>query len=398
MGARPGGVGALLVSAQSRPNDGGRARARSHNARVAPPLTQSIRFCTTADGVRIAHASTGQGPPLVRAAHFLTHLDGDLGSPVWRPWIDELSRGHTLVRYDGRGCGLSDRTDAPLSLDAWLADLEAVVDAAGLERFALFGCSQGAAVAVAYAARHPQRVTALTIIGGYVRGLLHRQPTPQQLKQAQLLLDLVELGWGQDSEAFRQVFTSLFIPGGTPEQTRWFNELERLSCSPEHAARTIAAFGRIDVGDEARRVRCPVLVMHARGDLRVPFDEGRHIAGLIEGARFVPIDSRNHVLLQQEPAFAPSFATVRGFLADAGQAEAPASPLFARLSPGELALLELLAQGRDNLQIAAHLGLSEKTVRNKVSAVFGKLEVATRAQAIVLAREAGYGQGRPPAD
>jgi pimeloyl-ACP methyl ester carboxylesterase/DNA-binding CsgD family transcriptional regulator len=388
--------GPLLADGQTRPDDGGTARSRSHNLRVAPPLTQTIRFCTTGDGVRIAFASTGQGTPLVRAAHFLTHLDGDLGSPVWRPWIDELSREHTLIRYDGRGCGLSDRTDVPLSLEAWLADLEAVVEATGLDRFALFGCSQGAAVAVAYAARHPERVTALAIIGGYVRGLLHRQPTPQQLKEAKLLLDLIEIGWGQDSEAFRQVFTSLFIPGGTPEQTRWFNELERLSCSPEHAARTIAAFGRLDVSDEARRVRCPVLVMHARGDLRVPFDEGRHIAGLIEGARFVPIDSRNHVLLQQEPAFVGSFATVRRFLADTDAVGAPPSPLFARLSPGESALLELLAQGRDNLQIAAHLGLSEKTVRNKVSAVFAKLEVATRAQAIVLAREAGYGQGKPP--
>lgn len=389
--------GPLLADGQTRPDDGGTARSRSHNLRVAPPLTQTIRFCTTGDGVRIAFASTGQGTPLVRAAHFLTHLDGDLGSPVWRPWIDELSREHTLIRYDGRGCGLSDRTDVPLSLEAWLADLEAVIEAAGLDRFALFGCSQGAAVAVAYAARHPERVTALAIIGGYVRGLLHRQPTPQQLKEAKLLLDLIEIGWGQDSEAFRQVFTSLFIPGGTPEQTRWFNELERLSCSPEHAAHTIAAFGRLDVSDEARRVRCPVLVMHARGDLRVPFDEGRHIAGLIEGARFVPIDSRNHVLLQQEPAFAGSFAAVRRFLADTDAAGAPPSPLFARLSPGERAVLELLAQGRDNLQIAAHLGLSEKTVRNKVSAVFAKLEVATRAQAIVLAREAGYGKGAAPA-
>lgn len=362
---------------------------------MAPPLTQSIRSCTTGDGVRIAFASTGQGTPLVRAAHFLTHLDGDLDSPVWRPWIDELSREHTLIRYDGRGCGLSDRTDAPLTLDTWLADLEAVVDAAGLDRFALFGCSQGAAVAVAYAARHPERVTALAIMGGYVRGLLHRDPTPQQLKEAKLLLDLVEIGWGQESEAFRQVFTSLFIPGGTPEQTRWFNELERLSCSPEHAARTIAAFGRLDVSELARQLRCPVLVMHARGDLRVPFDEGRHIAGLIEGADFVPIDSRNHVLLQQEPAFAGSFATLRRFLAGVGGA-GPVLPRFARLSPSERALLELLAQGRDNLQIAAHLGLSEKTVRNKVSAVFAKLEVATRAQAIVLARESGFGQGRSP--
>jgi len=359
---------------------------------VAPPLTQSIRFCTTADGVRIAYATTGHGPPLVRAAHFLTHIDVDLDSPVWRPWIEELSREHTLIRYDGRGCGLSDRTGAPLSLDAWLADLEAVLNAAGLPRFALLGCSQGAAIAVACAARHPERVSALAIIGGYVRGLMHRQPTPMQVKEAKLLLDLVEVGWGQDNEAFRQVFTSLFIPGGTPEQTHWFNELERLSCSPEHAARTIAAFGQIDVSDLARQLRCPTLVMHARGDMRVPFDEGRHIAGLVEGAQFVPVDSRNHVLLQQEPAFASSFAALRRFLAQTDPA-ARAPSAFAQLTAGEQALLELLAQGRDNLQIAAHLGLSEKTVRNKVSAVFSKLEVATRAQAIVLAREAGYGAG-----
>ncbi|MBL0920451.1 MAG: alpha/beta fold hydrolase [Hydrogenophaga sp.] len=359
---------------------------------MAPPLTQSIRFCTTADGVRIAYATTGHGPPLVRAAHFLTHIDVDLDSPVWRPWIEELSREHTLIRYDGRGCGLSDRTGAPLSLDAWLADLEAVVNAAGLPRFALLGCSQGAAIAVACAARHPERVSALAIVGGYVRGLMHRQPTPAQLKEAKLLFDLVEVGWGQDNEAFRQVFTSLFIPGGTPEQTHWFNELERLSCSPEHAARTIAAFGQIDVSDLARQLRCPTLVMHARGDMRVPFDEGRHIAGLIDGAQFVPVDSRNHVLLQQEPVFASSFATLRRFLAQADPA-ARAPSAFAQLTAGEQALLELLAQGRDNLQIAAHLGLSEKTVRNKVSAVFAKLGVATRAQAIVLAREAGYGMG-----
>ncbi len=359
---------------------------------MAPPLTQSIRFCTTADGVRIAYATTGHGPPLVRAAHFLTHIDVDLDSPVWRPWIEELSREHTLIRYDGRGCGLWDRTGAPLSLDAWLADLEAVVNAAGLQRFALLGCSQGAAIAVACAARHPERVSALAIIGGYVRGLMHRQPTPVQLKEAKLLLDLIEVGWGQDNEAFRQVFTSLFIPGGTPEQTHWFNELERLSCSPEHAARTMAAFGQIDVSDLARQLRCPTLVMHARGDMRVPFDEGRHIAGLIEGAQFVPVDSRNHVLLQQEPVFAASFAAVRRFLAQADPVAA-APKAFAQLTAGEQALLELLAQGRDNLQIAAHLGLSEKTVRNKVSAVFTKLEVATRAQAIVLARQAGYGAG-----
>ena len=359
-------------------------------------LQQSIRFCTTADGVRIAYATSGQGPPLVRAAHFLTHLDHDLHSPVWRPWLEELSQAHTLLRYDGRGCGLSDRDVTAISLEALVADLEAVVDAAGLERFALLGCSQGGAVAVAYAARHPQRVSALVILGGYLRGLMQRHPTPQQIKEGRLLLDLIEVGWGQDSEAFRQVFTSLFIQGGTPEQIRWFNELERLSSSPEQAARTIAAFGRIDASTLATQLRCPTLVLHARGDQRVPFEEGRYLAGQIAGAEFVPLDSRNHILLRQEPALAEAFGMLRRFLA-AHTPSGAARQSFARLTPREHALLELLARGLDNLQIAAHLGLAEKTVRNKVSAVFDKLEVATRAQAIVRAREAGYGTSAPGA-
>ncbi len=359
-------------------------------------LQQSIRFCTAADGVRIAYATTGNGPPLVRAAHFLTHLDFDLESPVWRPWLDELSASHTLLRYDGRGCGLSDRTVDTLSLDTWVADLEAVVDAAGLERFPLLGCSQGCAVAVAYAARHPERVSALVVLGGYLRGLAHRQPTPRQVQEGRLLLELIEVGWGQDNDAFRQVFTSLFIPGGTPEQTRWFNELERLSCTPEHAARTIAAFGQLDVSHLAAQLRCPTLVLHARGDLRVPFEEGLHVAGQIAGAQFVPLESRNHILLQQEPALAQAFGAMKRFLAT----HAPGSPAprtFAQLTPREHELLELLARGLDNLQIAAHLELTEKTVRNKVSAVFDKLEVASRAQAIVKAREAGYGTAVPGA-
>jgi len=345
--------------------------------------------------LRLAYATIGQGPPLVRAAHFLTHLEFDLESPVWAPWLVELSRERLLVRYDGRGCGLSDRTEAELSLDAWVADLEAVVDAAGLERFALFGCSQGAAVSIAYAARHPERVSGLVLLGGYARGLMRRNPTPDQVKEARLLLELVEVGWGRDNPAFRQVYTSLFIPEGTPEQERWFNELERLSTSPEHAARVIAAFGQVDASELAAQVRCPTLVLHARGDARVPFEEGRRIAGLIPGARFVPLESRNHALLAHESAFAHCFGEIRSFLAE--QEPQRGSPgAFQNLTPRERELLELLAHGLDNLQIAAHLGLTEKTVRNKVSAVFDKLDAPTRAQAIVKAREAGFGQAPLP--
>ncbi|HEY2926914.1 alpha/beta fold hydrolase [Piscinibacter sp.] len=358
-------------------------------------LTQAIRFCTSQDGLRIAYATMGRGRPLVRTAHFFTHVELDLNSPVWRPWLAELSRDRLLVRYDGRGCGLSDRSAAPLSLDAWLVDLEAVVDAAGLERFALFGCSQGAAVSVAYAARHPQRVSCLVLLGGYARGPMKREPTPAQVNEARVLLDLVQVGWGRDNPAFRQVFTSLFIPEGTPEQVNWFNELERLTTSPEDAARAIAAFGQLDVSEAAMRIACPTLVLHARGDARAPFEEGRRLAGLIPGARFVPLESRNHVLLEHEPAFARCFDEIHAFL-DAHDAAPKHGPAFARLTPRERELLELLARGLDNLQIAAHLGLTEKTVRNKVSAVFDKLEVATRAQAIVAAREAGFGQAPLP--
>lgn len=358
-------------------------------------LKQAVRFCITNDEVRIAYATMGRGTPLVRTAHFLTHIELDVASPVWAPWLTELSRDRLLVRYDGRNCGLSDRTAAPLSLDAWLTDLEAVIGAAKLERFSLLGCSQGGAISIAYAAKHPERVSSLILLGSYARGPMKRDPTPAQVSEARALLDLVQVGWGRDNPAFRQVFTSLFIPGGTPEQIDWFNELERLTISPTDAARQIAAFGQIDVTAEAAFIRCPTLVLHARGDARVPYEEGRRLAGLIAGARFVSLDSRNHVLLENEPAFRHCFDEVRAFLRE-HEPQTGDALAFADLTQGETALVELLAHGLDNLQIAAHLGLSEKTVRNKVSAVLTKLGVETRAQAIVRARQAGFGTAPLP--
>lgn len=349
---------------------------------------QTIRFCQARDGVRLAYASMGSGAPLVRAAHFLTHLEFDINTPVWRPWLAELSRGRQLVRYDGRNCGLSDSTAADPQLDNWVADLEAVVDAAGLECFTLFGSSQGCAISIAYAVRHPERVNALIFFGGYLRGIMRRNLSEAQAREAQLMLDLVELGWGRENPAFRQVYTSLFIPGGTLEQMRWFNELERRSATPANALRTLQAVSRLDVTALARQVACPTLVLHARGDARVPFEEGRLVASTIPGAQFIPLESRNHVLLEDEPAFAQCMAHMREFMEQ--HAHAPPQELL-DLTPRESELLELLAHGLDNLQIAAHLGLAEKTVRNKVSAVFDKLQVETRAQAIVKARVAGYG-------
>jgi pimeloyl-ACP methyl ester carboxylesterase len=352
-------------------------------------LKQTIRFCRADDGVRLAYSTMGKGPPLVRAAHFLTHLEYDLRSPLWRPWLTELSRHHTLVRYDPRGCGLSDREVGELPLDRWVADLETVVDAAGLGQFALFGASQSGAVALTYAARHPERVTRLIIYGGYARGFMHRNPTPDQVKQWHLMLGLVELGWGQDNPAFRQMLTSFLIPGGTLEQMNALNELARTSTTPECAARILAAVHEFDATGSAPRVACPTLVLNARGDVRNPLEEGRRIAALVPGARFVTLETNNHILLEQEPAFAQFIAEIHAFLAE-GEAPGRRATAFPDLTPREREILELIAHGLGNEVIAGRLGLSEKTVRNHITPIFDKLGVPTRAQAIVRAREAGF--------
>jgi pimeloyl-ACP methyl ester carboxylesterase/DNA-binding CsgD family transcriptional regulator len=354
-----------------------------------PELKQTIRFCRADDGVRLAYSTMGKGPPLVRAAHYLTHLEYDLRNPLWRPWLAELSRHRTLVRYDPRGCGLSDRETGDLSLARWVADLETVVDAAGLDRFALFGASQSGAMAVVYAARHPERVERLVVYGGFLRGFMRRGPTPEQIRQWQMMLGLVELGWGQDNPAFRQMFSSLLIPGGTQEQMRWLNELERVSTTPECAARILESIHEMDATEFGPRVACPTLVLNARGDLRVPFEEGRRLAALVPNARFVPLETDNHILLDTELAFAQFVAEVHEFLA-AGESPRRRDAAFPNLTPREREILELIAHGLDNEVIAARLGLSEKTVRNHITPIFDKLGVPTRAQAIVRGREAGF--------
>jgi pimeloyl-ACP methyl ester carboxylesterase/DNA-binding CsgD family transcriptional regulator len=353
-----------------------------------PAPKQQIRFCASHDGARIAYATCGRGPPLVKAANWMSHLEFDVDSPVWSHVLDELASQHTLVRYDERGCGLSDRDIVNLSFDAWLCDLETVVDAAKLERFPLLGISQGASIAVAYAVKHPQRVSHLILHGGYARGKLKRNITDRQREEAETMTKLAELGWGRENPAFRQFFTTQYIPGGTAEQHRWFNELERVSTSAVNAARFMRVFNDIDVVDLLPKVTCPTLVLHSGRDARVPFDEGRLMASLIPGARFVPLESENHLLLETEPAWRRWVEEVRAFLPAAART---VDPVFAALTARERDLLELIAQGRDNAQVAAHLGLSEKTVRNHVTSIFAKLEVENRPQAIVLARNAGFG-------
>ncbi|PYP78870.1 MAG: transcriptional regulator [Gemmatimonadetes bacterium] len=295
-----------------------RAEADIQSPRLPDPLSQRIRFCTAADGVRIAYATSGAGPPLVKPANWITHLEYDWESPVWRHWLHELSRGHTLLRYDERGCGLSDHDADDLSFESWVSDLETVVDAAGLERFPLLGLSQGCAVAIAYAVRHPERVSRLVLYGGYLRGIVARARTPQEREEAELLTRRMPSFWGRDNPAFRLFFAARFVPEGTQEQMRWFSELTRVTTTPEIAVRLRTTAAAIDITALAPHVRAPTLVLHAVGDAAVPFDQGRRLAALIPDARFVSLESQNHVLLEEEPAWPKFLEEVRAFLAEEG--------------------------------------------------------------------------------
>ncbi len=281
---------------------------------TSPSLAQQIRYCRTADGVRLAYVTVGQGPPLIKTANWLCHLEYEWQSPVWRHWLEGLARQHTLIRYDKRGCGLSDREVAEFALPAQVADLETVVDTLGLNRFPLLGLSGGGPVALAYAVRHPEKVSHLILYGSYVRGRLKRSQTMEQLEETQMLLKVMELGWGKANPAFRQVYTGLFIPEGTAEQMHWFNDLQRISTSPEVAVRMAIASFSVDISDLAPQVTVPTLVFHARDDAVTPLAQSRHLADLIPGARLVILESKNHILLEHEPAWLQFLAEVHQFL------------------------------------------------------------------------------------
>lgn len=357
-------------------------------------LGQRIRFCTAPDGVRIAYAMAGSGPPLVKSANWLSHLEFDWSSPVWHHWLRELSRDNTLIRYDERGNGLSEREVDDLSFEAWVGDLEAVVDARGLDRFPLLGISQGGAVAVAYAVRHPERVSHLILYGAYLRGWRHRNPTPQQIEESESLVHLMRVGWGSNNPAFRQVFANLMMPDASPEEQRWFTDLQQATTSAEIAVRLRNAAYDIDVSHLAPLVTAPTLVLHPRGDAAVPFQEGKLCAASIPGARFVPLDSRNHVLLEHEPAWAHFLSELRAFIGTPTVDVLPqvAPTRFPELTDREREVLELVAQGRDNGDIAGKLSLSPKTVRNHMTSIFDKLDLHSRPQVIVRARDAGFGK------
>jgi pimeloyl-ACP methyl ester carboxylesterase/DNA-binding winged helix-turn-helix (wHTH) protein len=286
---------------------------------------QEIRYCTASDGVRIAYARFGHGPVLLKAANWLNHLEFDWQSPVWRHWFRELGRDHTVIRYDARGNGLSDWQVEDLGFPALVADLEAVVAAAGLDRFSLLGISQGGAVAIEYAVRHPEKVERLILYGAYSRGWAKRTEDPAEGDRKRALYALVEPGWGQDNPAFRQAFTSMYIPGGSREQMDWFNELQRVTTSPRNARRIMDTLSQIDVRQRLPLVSVPTLVAHCDHDVVVPFFAGRELAAGIPRARFVSLSGHNHILLESEPAWQSFLQEVRAFLSAAPAAHAGVS-------------------------------------------------------------------------
>jgi pimeloyl-ACP methyl ester carboxylesterase/DNA-binding CsgD family transcriptional regulator len=357
-------------------------------------MDQTIQFVTTDDGVKLAYARSGSGPPLFKTANWLNHVEFDWASPVFRHWFAALSANNRLHRFDARGCGLSDWIDHDLTFERQVSDLECVVDASKVESFALLALSQGAAVAVEYAVRHPERVSHLIIHGGYAQGWARRDS--ESMRAGRALTEIIRVGWGADTPAFRRLFTELFIPGGTPEQFAWFDELMRRTTRPEIAARIVEAFGDIDVTSRLAQVRAPTLITHSRGDARIPLEQGRMLAAGIPSAQFVELDSLNHVLLEPEPAWCRFQEVLGEFLGwpkaapRRRAADAPrADDALAELTTREREILARVAGGAANQAIADALFISEKTVRNHLTAIFDKLGVSSRSQAIVFARDRG---------
>jgi pimeloyl-ACP methyl ester carboxylesterase/DNA-binding CsgD family transcriptional regulator len=315
----------------------------------------------------------------------MTHLEFEWESPVWRHWIEFFSSNFRYVRYDERGCGLSDWHVSELSLERWTGDLATVIDAARPEGpVTLLGISQGAAACIGYAVKYPERVARMILYGGYARGAFARD-NPETLREHRLIVEAIAVGWGKENPAFRQLFTSRFIPDGTPEQLAWFNELCRRTTSGEVAEKLLRMRAKMDITALLGQVRVPTLVVHGRQDNVVPLAEGRLLAAGIPGAQFVELESKNHVLLESEPAWRRFQDVVLDFCELTSSAVT--IDAFAALSPREREILALIVEGLGNAQIGERLAISEKTVRNHVSKVYDKLGVWTRAQAMVFARD-----------
>lgn len=355
-------------------------------------MKQRVHFVRTNDRVNLAWAEAGHGPPLVKASNWLTHLEYDWESPVWRHWTQFFAAHFRYLRYDERGNGMSDWEVGDLSFPRWVGDMEAVVDAAAFPRpFVLLGISQGAATALSYAVRHPERVSHLILYGGYALGAKKRGDA-EAAHIYELMQEMAQLGWDKLNPAFRQLFTSRFIPEGSEEQIDWFNALCAKTTRPDIGAQLIAARAEIDVLELLGKVRVPTLVLHASHDEITPVSEGERLARDILGAEFVLLKSRNHVLLEHEPAWQHFKQSVLEFTGQDDPANTTGAVGLRGLSQRERESLTLLCQGRSNAQIAWELGIAEKTVRNHISHLYEKLGVHSRSEAIVLALK----QGLPP--
>ena len=348
-----------------------------------PP--QDVRFCRSADGTRIAYAVHGSGPPLLLAACWLSHLEFDWQSPVWRHFLLDLGRVATVIRYDERGNGMSDWDVTDFGLEPRIADLEAVADAAGLDRFAMVGMSQGGPVGVAYAARHPRRLSRLILYGTYGRAMDPDDPQAAELEQT--FRQMIKVGWARPDSTFRRVFTNLLIPGATDEQAGWLDDLQARATSTENAVQARAGRMQADVRDLLPTLTVPTLVVHARGDRMINFSLGRELAARIPGARLVSLDSENHITLAAEPAWPVFVDEVAAFLApDRVAAGTPAGALRS-LTDRELDVLRLVGQGRDNAEVARELTLSVRTVERHLTSIYAKLGLTGRAaRAAAVAR------------
>ncbi len=303
--------GIRFVGDVTEKREGGAAAETSPNTQLKQ---QDITFCRAPDGVSLAIGRSGSGPVLLKTANWLNHLEFDWQSPIWSPLFSRLSESTTLIRYDGRGSGLADRDVEDISFDGFLRDLDAVTATVSEERFAVLGLSQGVAAAIAYAVRHPKRVSCLVLYGGYAQGR-NRSGNDADREKGKALLALIRQGWGDEGSAFMRAFSSIYLPNGTPEQIRWFAEMQRAATSGELAARLRAACDDIDVTDLLSQVRVPTLVIHARHDNVVPYAQGRLLAASIPGAKFVTLETENHVPLPGDPAWEKLLGEIQAFAA-----------------------------------------------------------------------------------
>lgn len=348
---------------------------------------QTIRYVNAADQVRLAWARSGSGPSLVKASNWITHLEYDWESPVWQHWVRFLSEHFTLVRSDERGCGLSQRDVADVSPANWLPDLEVVINAARPEQpFVLLGLSQGVVPAIQYAVKYPERLSYLVLYGGYIRGWA-LSSNPRAVREGLALVEFTELGWGRSDPIYRRLFTRKFLPEGSEEQLRWCDDLCARAVAPKMAAELMRSRGYADVTGLLEQVTVPTLVVHANQDHVAPLSQGQELAAGIPDAQFVQVESHNHILLEHEPAWKRFCDVVLEFT---GVQQAADNEILQSLTDREQEILGKLVSGMTNVEIGQALFISEKTVRNQLTRIFGKLGASSRAQAIIFAKDHGF--------